>query len=341
MVKTLKVVLALLIAGMPVACSKHTITGMYIAQSSNEVDLLDIAEAPVGHLSGSLTISTIDKDGNRKKDVDLNVSGSLYQGNVSLQIGDSGIFTKSMNAVGTYSGDTLSLSLVGSQQLFTRTTSEKYAAALTTLNNIGYKQQKMKDTMKSIKDYGVYLTSLDSDLQTFVSWANLRIEHEHNARKWYANRTVLYQKCVNTVRSLALRHVPSWRWQSCVLSINNDSYNRQQVADQASQIQSEAAEEEEALDAKIANIQNDIISNESNWNQSCPQTSSEATCKAAVQEFENELPSYSLNAHIEAYKDILPPLSTAIDEDMQAEADGENKLSTLKNEANSILRSAR
>jgi hypothetical protein len=151
---------------------------------------------------------------------------------------------------------------------------------------------------------------------------------------------MIYQKCVDTVRLLASQHIPSWKWQSCVLSINNDSYNRQQVAGQISQIQSSATEEEQALDTKIANIQNDITSNESNWNKSCPQTNSEAECRAAVQEFENRLPSYSLNAHIEAYKNILPQLSAAIDQDLQAKVEGENKLSALDNEANNILRSA-
>lgn len=341
MAKTLKVFIALFIASMPLACTKHTITGMYIAQSSNEVDVLDIAEAPAGHLSGSLTISTIDKDGSRNKDVDLNITGNLYHDSVSLQISDTGIFAKSMNAVGTYSGNELNLSIAGSQQLFEKTTSRKYAAALAVLNDVGSRQQKMNETMKSIKDYGIYLTSLDSDLQNFVNWANLRIQHEHSARMWYANRSLSYQKCVDTVKPLALRHVPSWKWQSCVISISNDNYNRQQVGDQINQVQSEAAKQEQTLDAKIANIQNGIISNESTWIQSCQQTSSKNKCKAAVQEFKNVLSSSSLDSHIEAYKAILSPLSVAIGEEMQAKTDGEARLSALDNEANDILRSAR
>ena len=340
MSRALRVITTILVALAISGCSSSKISGMFVTQSSSEVDLLDLVEAPAGHLSGTLVISAINKNGNRKKDVVSGVSGSFYDNNVSLKIGSDGIFTNSVNAIGTLNGSEIRLEIGGNPLILKRTTKRKYGLALVSLNESGDKLKQKLATIKSVKDLSAYLAQLDTNLQSFVGWGNDRIAHVPHVREWYANRVSAYQRCVNSVMPLALRRVPSWRWQSCVQDMDNDSFERQQMSESIAEIQRKSQTDEQGLNTKIANLSGKIMEAANLWDQACPLSMNEAACKTEVNNFKNETPSALLIMHINEYKNILPQLQSAVDTDVQAKAEGEKKLFDLVNEADNLLRNA-
>ncbi|MHB1958603.1 MAG: hypothetical protein ACYCO5_06180 [Acidobacteriaceae bacterium] len=115
---TMRVSAMILLSCFLAGCSKSSMPGKYVYQSANEVDMFDLVEAPAGHLSGTLVISAIDQDGIRKPDVARSVAGSIYRGNVSLQIGNNGILSSQFNAVGTLNSDEMRLDFGGNTENF-------------------------------------------------------------------------------------------------------------------------------------------------------------------------------------------------------------------------------
>ncbi len=246
---TMRASVTILLSCFIAGCSRSSTSGKYVSRSSNEVDMLDLVEAPAGHLSGTLVISATNQDGIRKPDVARIVSGSIYRGNVSLQIGNNGILSSQFNAVGSLSGDEMRLDFGGNTEDFQKTSPRKYESALVELDQHGDNIKQKYAAIKEAKDLINYVDALDAELQGFISWGNDRIARVSNARNWYAIRVTQYQKCVAFVQPLALRHVPSWKWQSCVLNLDNDSYNRQQAGDAIAQLQNKELMGEQDLNA--------------------------------------------------------------------------------------------
>ena len=337
---TMRVSMTILMSCFTAGCSRSSMPGKYVSQSAIEVDMLDLVEAPAGHLSGTLVISAINQDGSRQPDVVRSVSGSIYRGNVSLQIGNSGILTNQINAVGTLSSEEMRLDISGKTENFKQTTMRMYGTVLAALNKNGNNIKQRNAAIQDAKDFSNYMDALNAELQGFVGWGNDRIGHVSNVHNWYANRIIQYQKCIDFVEPLALRHVPSWKWQSCVLNMDNDSYNRQQTADALAQVQNKELAEEQDLNAKIANLPQRISEVFNTFSKTCSLTASEADCKVKLDSLKKETPPSFLSLHINEYRNILPQLHSAIDEDMQARAAGEKELSDLVSEADRLLRSA-
>ncbi len=341
MSRRLRVAAIILLSLAFAGCSGSKISGMFVAQNPGEVDMLDLVEAPAGHLSGTLVISSVNQDGTRKSDVIRSVSGSFYADNVSLKIGKDGIFSNSVNAIGTLHDGEIRLDIDGSPIVLKKTKKRKYGLALVSLNEIGDKLKQKLAAIQTIKDLGKYMARLDSDLQSFVGWGNDRVAHVPHVREWYANRTLAYQKCINSVMPLASRGVPSWKWQSCVLDIDNDSYERQQMSESIAEIQQKSQTDEQDLNTRIANLPGKIMEAANLLDQACPLSNYVSACKAQVKNFRNETPSALITTHINEYKNILPQLHSAIDEDLYEKSEGEMKLSALTEEADRLLRNAR
>ncbi|MHB1958604.1 MAG: hypothetical protein ACYCO5_06185 [Acidobacteriaceae bacterium] len=212
---------------------------------------------------------------------------------------------------------------------------------MTELNKNGDTIKQKYAAVKEAQDLGNYVNALDAELQGFASWGNDRIARVSNARNWYANRVTQYQKCIDFVQPLALRHVPSWKWQSCVLNLDNDSYNRQQTGDAIAQLQNKELMGEQDMNAKIAALPQRISVVYNTLNKVCLLSTSETDCKVKIDELMKNMPPSSLSLHINEYRNILPQLRSAIDEDMQARAAGEKSLSALVSEADNLIRNAR
>lgn len=319
-------------------CSGRNGSGIFVAQSPSEVDMLDIVEAPAGHLSGTIVIAAIDKSGERTADVIRNISGNLYQNNVSLKIGNDEMFAHSTGAVGALRGRDLHLDTGGTAQVFRRMTRREYSAALAALDQNGANRKKVQAALKSATDLDGYMSNLDATLAAFLMWGESRIERVSGVRAWYTSRISHYQQCINAVKPLASWNVPSWKWQTCVIAMDNDEYVRQQMSTELTDLQKEELAGEQNVNGQLAVIPQRISEVVNLVAQACSTVTSEKACKAQLQKLENETPSPSIKLHVSQYKAMLPRLRNAIGQDLQVGSDGENELSVLVSEGNSLLR---
>lgn len=337
---SMRLSVAIVMSFFTAGCSRSSMPKKYVSESTNEVDMFELVEAPAGHLSGTLVISAIDQDGNRKPDVVRSVAGSIYHGNIALQIGDSGILVNQVNAIGTLDSDEMRLDIGGNSQNFIRTTTRKYGDVLVSLSKNGDNIKIRNAAVQQAKELSNFMESLDTELLSFIAWGNDRINNMSHVHDWYANRAVLYKKCIDSVQPLALRHIPSWHWQSCVINIENDTYNRRQMSDAIEEMQNRQRAEEQDLDAKISSLPHRVLETTNMLSRACSFTTNEADCKANLDSVNKEIPPPTLSLHINEYRKMLPQLRSTIEEDAQSSAIGEKELSELASQANSLLRSA-
>ncbi len=334
-IKTHCVISMVLLAGCVAGCSEKTNSGIFVAQFENEVDMLNIVEAPAGHLSGTLTDSSVDLGGNREEKL-FNISGSIYQGNISFQV-SSDPFSNT-NAVGTKNNGEIRLSIGSKTEIFKEMTSQEYAAALALLDKKRTAIQNSKLALESKTEFLTYLSNLKNDLNTFLKWGNERISRAPQVRQWYANRISQYEKCLDTVRPLAARHVPSWKWQSCVLNMDNDKFNRDQLTESIKQAQKTDINQESDLGSKIQNIQQRLSNAVDTWNRTC--SPDIKFCNVGTDDLRNEANSTDFIALIEEYRSTATRVRSALADDESVKDNGERKLSALLHEADDLYQHA-
>ena len=319
--------------------STSSISSLFVVANNSEVDMLNLVEAPAGHLSGTFVVSTIKQDGTRSKDEVSNVTGSIYQDNVSLQV-DNGILSHPTNVVGKLQGNRLSLTFGDSVVVFHQASQEEYRGALSVLDHTGQNRQQLEVAKKAVAHFKDQVTHLDQDLRSFVKWGNERISRVPGVRTWYADRLRKYTACLNTIKPLAARGIPSWRWQNCVLAMDNDEYNREQMDKGIDGVQAEELDTELGLKKRIGNFPELVADTANSMESVCASHEDELACKQQVAIFKEKIPlEFKDSKPVAEYRAILPKLRKALDDDMQARTKGERKLAAIASEVDAIYKS--
>lgn len=117
-----------MVVGCVAGCTKNNRSGVFVAQSAiGGVDMLNVVEAPAGHLSGTFTASFIDSKGDKQEE-SYNTSGSIYKDAFSLRFSNNPFF--GTNVVGTMSDNEINLSFAGKTETFEKMTNQQYADVL-------------------------------------------------------------------------------------------------------------------------------------------------------------------------------------------------------------------
>ncbi|MDA8161728.1 MAG: hypothetical protein M0022_02320 [Desulfobacteraceae bacterium] len=337
-----------------VACSRTTLAPMFMAHDGSSVIdcsgsagpsvdykiyMLRLVEAPPGHVSGSIAISSINQEGLRN-DAVHSISGSIYKDNISLQIGRESFFQQSVNVVGKLDNDNLTLSVGNSTIVFHRASQREYETELEKINKLGRHVVKINQANKQIAEAELNYQKLNTDLEDYIKWGQTRIDHLSNVRHWYADRIARYTKCLQTIRPLAEAHIPSWRWQWCVLSIENDRYNRDQFIRDGRDICLENQRRVTSLDAKIASVPQQLLEALSLMESVCPFLNDVVSCEAKVKNLKSLLGNIEKDKAVAAYRAIIPQVQNALDTDMQIEKEGENRLLIIDSQVTSLYQSA-
>ncbi len=340
-----------------IACSKPRFSSIVVAINSTEVGMFNLVEAPAGHMSGTFVVSSITKEGSRNKDEIHNVSGSIYQDSVSLQI-DNGILAHPTNAVGMLSGSALSLTFGNTVTVFHQMSQKEYQAALLALDHTVQSEKQLKAAIRVRGDLTFQLLHLNGDLQSFVKWGNERIAHVPIVRTWYEDRLAKYRACLDTIRPLAAQGVPSWQWQHCVLAMDNDKYDREQQGKLTVDWQIKEKSWEHGLDERINNVPELIADTADMMKPMCDNpmlesmlggwkatgaiwTKDKSSCEGEVAALKVQAPLWvEQSKPVAEYRVILPKLRKAIADDMQTKTDKERELVSIVREADDIYKSS-
>lgn len=313
--------------------------------------MLRLVESPPGHLAGSLVVSSLNKDGSRKADWTCDVIGTITGSNVSLQLQRSPLahwFGVSTNLVGSLHDRTLTLSLGNQTEIFHESSQMEYEAALASLNELGQHIGTVVQAKNALLQAHSDGRQLNADLKSYIDWGQQRIAHVRNVRQWYAYRINGYTRCLQTIRPLAAAGVPSWRWQNCVLTIENDAYNREQETTAIGNLQSQNQQTVASLKARIAAARRQFGKAVRALNAACPYMGDLPgpdrvnECRKGVALLRSHLNNGFLDGQlISEFQKTAPQVSTAIIADARVSGQDAPILSSLAEQTEGLYRSAR
>lgn len=328
-------------------CSRPMLSGMFVERDNpREVDMLRLVESPPGRLSGSLVVSSLDQDGTRKQDTVYNVVGSISGSNVSLRpVGGLMSFAHWLGAptnfVGSISGGVLTLSVGNDTLVFHEMPQQEYESALDRLDKVGHHIAIVVRSNRAMQEVKSDNRRLNAGLQNYIKWGKSRVNHAHNVRHWYTDRIAHYAKCLRIIRPMAVAQVPSWRWQGCVLAIENDKYSRDQEVSDFRRIYSENQRTVKRLNAGIAGAPQQLSKALDLMKSACPFMKDVASCEAKVKNLQSLLPDGFLDHKtIIAYRTMVPRVQKALDADAQTKSRGEKQLAVIARQVTNLYRSA-
>lgn len=309
--------------------------------------MINLIESPPGHLSGSLVISSLNSDGSRKKDEVLDVNGTINGSNVSLQLnggatGLTQLFGISTNLVGTLSNETLTLSRGNDTVKMQEMSQKQYEGTLETLDELGRHIATVEVAMRAVQDASSNAKQLNNDLTSYLAWGQERINHVSNLTLWFQKRVGLYRQCLSQIRPQAAAHVPEWRWQGCVLAVQNDKYNRDTLDGAVRSIQLQNQQEVSQLNARIDASRTQFSSAINLMQASCPYASDSSKCTQAVQALRAQPSSGFVSpVLITQFQNLAPAVNNAVSQDIQTANQGEGSLESLSTEIERIYQTAR
>jgi len=325
-------------------CGRSALTGIFVNHDNpNEVHMLRLVESPAGHLSGSLVVSSLNANGSRKNDAVFDVSGTITGPNVSLQLeGGFVFFGSSTNLVGSLKGRTLSLSAGNQTEAFRETSEKQYGDILSSLDTFGRHITMVVHAYRAVQEVESNDRQLNADLERYITWGEQRISQVSAVRQWYADRITRYTKCLQTIRPLAAQGIPSWHWQDCVLTVQNDEYDRDQEIQSIRDLQVQNQKTIAGLDARISSAQQQFPKALDEVKSACPYAKDVDACQKELQRLNSLPPEGFLDSHlVTSYRNIVPQVNAAISTDMETAASGQSSLSNIAQQVEKVYRSAR
>lgn len=339
---------ACLILAASSGCARSMVAAIFVNQSSpRDVDMLRLVESPPGHLNGSFVVSSLNADGSRKEDAVYDVTGTITGSNVSLQLegglaGLADLFGASTNLVGNLSGRALTLSVGNQTEVFREASEKQYGQALADLDTTGRHIAMVEQASGAVRRVTSNERQLNAGLAKYIAWGQSRINHVSDVRRWYADRVTRYTKCLQTIRPLAAQRVPSWRWQGCVLAVQNDEFYRDQEAQSIRNARGQNQTSITDLDARINAAQRQFPAALDELRSACPYAKEPGTCAKGLQKLDSLRPDGFLDSHLIAdYRSIAPRVTVAIDADARTAASGQSDLSSIARQVAKVYRSAK
>ena len=328
------------------ASAPGLLAGIFVCRPNpGEVDMIHLLESPPGHLSGSLVVSAVDTNGARKADSVTDLTGSITGPNVSLRVENvstlAGLFGYSANLLGSLDGEVLTLSVGADSEEFRATSRKRYEAIIADLGIYGSHVKSLRDANVAVGEADAEARSLNAELREYIAWGNQRIAHVAGVQAWYAKRIGAYRRCVTKIEPLAAARVPSWRWQACVLDIENDAYDRDNESDAiAANVQQNRRVTAE-MPEKVASAQQQLSAAVTLLRVACPFSASPASCTTEVGAADRQLPWGGIDqALVGQFQTLAPKVAEALAEDTTTSEAGFKVLAALARRADQLYRSA-
>ncbi|MGH9535089.1 MAG: hypothetical protein ACRD2E_09540 [Terriglobales bacterium] len=307
--------------------------------------MIRLVESPPGHLSGFLTIPALKKDGSRKRDSTHDLAGSITGANVSLQVGGGliGLAHHWLGAsrprlIGSLAGGTLALSSGDGAWTFKEVSLRRYQKALARLNEAGRHIGTVYRARTAVLETAAYQRELNADLEAYPKLGHARINEAPTVYQWYVYRITRYGECLRNVRRLAAAGVPKWRWQSCVLHMENDKYARDQVDQSLRQRPAQNRQAVADLNARIVEARRRFSAAVRSLDSACPYINDAGECRRAVKEASTRTPDGFLSGSlIVGYTRFAPQVSRALNAEALTASRGEATLSAISQRAVRLL----
>lgn len=331
---------ALLLGG----CAGRPVNGYFVSRiGTNQIVMAHLVEAPRGHLSGAIVVTTIAPAGTTPNVSNYNVVGSIAGQSVSLKITGAlatiaGWFGDDNILIGSLESGHLTLSEGSKTSQFDQMSEADYQARVQTLQRLQSNIAADRGAAQGLKQAGVYAQQVNAALQQYESWGQARIANQGKVRAWWAGRTKAYSACLARIEPLAEAKVPSWRWQSCVLDIENDAYDRGQALKATQELAAQGAEQLTRLNTMIDHGQAKIEKAGLRLRAVCPSTPHPKRCNAIWEEWQVQGPGMIAPGSIAAFRALAPQVGQALRTDVDMAMASNTKLDEIAKQVHQIYR---
>lgn len=316
------------------------VNGYYVSKANpGSAVMAHLVEAPRGHLSGALVVTSIALHGSALKVTRITVQGSIAGGNVTLRT--PGFFGHFRTVyVGTLDGDELTLSRAGHSSFTLHLSSERrYQRHLAVLTSSQAKVNTVREDQLLVQNTVDYLKRLNSGIVQYLAWGHARIVDEEDVRRFWHHKAKAYDGCLARIEPLAAAGVPAWRWQACAISVSNDSFYRQQEVHAIAEIQHDAAAQRSALLRMLAEAPIKVRATAKVIRAACALQGKPKRCEAtwrlwsAVKSDSSLVPA----ARLAAFRALLPRVDQAVRYDVQLTDTTNSRLHSVAAKITDIL----
>jgi hypothetical protein len=325
-------------------CSGGPLNGYYVSRGlPHALVMAHLVESPPGVLSGTLEATFLNQSGSKADVRDYNVVGSITSGNVSLRITGalatiSGWFGGDPVLVGTLVDGRLTLSHGVDTLTLWSASQDAYLADVKSLDEEQTALDRFNDAIQGVKSAAAYSQTVDAALDRYHTWGEQRISRQPQARAWWTARIRGYSRCVDRIKPLAQRGVPSWRWQQCVLAIDTDSYYRDRSLEDTLALNRTNANGVARLEQAISTAQGRNSAAGARLKEVCEGASAQPRCPALLQAWSTNERKLVDPAKVAAFQALVPQVSAAVSADVDAATQGHAALVSLAAEADHIYR---
>ncbi len=322
---------ALLLGG----CAGRPVNGYFVSSSgTNQIVMAHVVEAPRGHLSGAIVVTTIDPTGTTPDVSNYNVVGSITGQNVSLKVTGAlatiaGWFGDDNILVGGLEGDRLTLSKGSQTFVLDRMSEADYQARVQTLRRLQSNIAAGRDVAQRLKQAIVYAQQVNAALQQYQSWGQARIANQGKVRAWWAGRIKAYSACLARIEPLAEAKVPSWRWEGWAQDVGNDAYDRWQALKATQDLAARGAEQLTRLNTMIDQGRVKIQEAGQRLHAVCPSTPHPKRCNASWMEWRAQGPLMISPGSVAMFRSLAPQVGQALQTDVDTAMAGNARLKAI------------
>ncbi len=325
-------------------CYGGPVNGYFVSRGlPHTLIMAHLVESPPGVLSGTLEATSLNQNGSKANIRDYNIEGSITKGNVSLRITGAlatiaGWFGGAPVLVGKLEDGRLTLSHAADTLTLWNTSQAAYLADVRSLNQEQAALDQFNDAVHELKSAVAYSQTVDAALDHYHAWGEQRISRRAQTKAWWAARIRGYSRCVDRIKPLAQRGVPSWRWQQCVLAIDTDSYYRDQSLTDTLALSKTNADGVSRLEQMISTAQQRNSVAGARLKGVCEGAAAQPRCPALLQTWSTDEPKLVDPAKVAAFQAIMPQVSAAVSNNVNAATQGHAVLASLAAEADHLYR---
>ena len=317
-----KAILALVCSASLTGCGsgfgRSLVNGYYVSHGNADgIVMVRLVEAPRGHLSGSLVVTTVDQGSSEPDVTRRTLQGSIAGGNITLRT--PGLFgLLSAVHVGTLDGDRLTLSLQGhSPFTLYRTSAAGYQNRLTALQRIQSNIDATLSAARSVKNAVKLALRLHAALKHYIAWGQQRISHQGGVRLWWAKKAKYYDACLAKIRALNGDGVPTADWGSCPGNVLYDYHLRDQEVADVQSLEHQDAVQVSAIQQMIVDVPLDASAAERQLRAACPKAPNPNACNQALQHLIVAKPTLVPASDVATFHALAPRVANALSEDAE------------------------
>ena len=334
--------LTLLLGG----CTRDPINSYFVSRrSQNQVIMMHLVESPPGTLTGIIATRALAQDSDDLRSSQFSVSGTITGDNVRLEIAGAlaeiaRFFGGDMTLIGTLRGSVLTLSRGTNTFVLYESSRESYIHRLNRLEHIQANLNEARRAHATVDGSIAYAKQVDTALDRYHSWGELRIVRQPKVKQWWERRIHGYTACVNHVRTLAADRMPSWRWQNCVIAIENDAYFRNSALQNVQSMVDGNRKEIARLNSMIATARSKAIVAGEQMKHTCAHAVRKKECFSYWRKWMRSENSIVDPAKVAAFRGFAPQVTGALSADLAVATHSHATLVSLAGTARRIYNTA-